>query len=112
MQQSHYNASALDFFKYLFIGLLAVPVLAVILFLHSYLIILLAHGISERLFIKTSIANNVSDIGDIQRATTMPEEESEELHADQSHVETEQPVPPIPTVEEMTEEYVDTTKEQ
>lgn len=100
-----------EFFKYLFLGLLVAPVLAVILFLHSYLIILLAHGISERLFIKTSIANNVSDIGDIQRATTMTEEESEELHADQPHVETEQPVTPIPTVEEMTEEHVDPTKE-
>ena len=59
----------------LFGGLLAIPLLCLILFLISYSIILSAHAISERLLIKAIVANNVSDLGDIHRAAVMPEAE-------------------------------------
>ena len=59
----------------LFGGLLAIPLLCLILFLISYPIILSAHAISERLLISALVANNVSDLGDIHRAAVMPEAE-------------------------------------
>lgn len=59
----------------LFGGLLAIPLLCLILFLISYPIILSAHAISERLLIRALVANNVSDLGDIHRAAVMPETE-------------------------------------
>lgn len=59
----------------LFGGLLAIPLLCLILFLISYSIILSAHAISGRLLIKAIVANNVSDLGDIHRAAVMPEAE-------------------------------------
>lgn len=65
----------LGFLIILFGGLLAIPLLCLILFLISYPIILSAHAISERLLIKAIVANNVSDLGDIHRAAVMPEAE-------------------------------------
>ena len=59
----------------LFGGLLAIPLLCLILFLISYPIILSAHAISERLLIRAIVANNVSDLGDIHRAAVMAETE-------------------------------------
>lgn len=96
------------FFKFFLVGLLIIPVMAVILFLHSYLIILLTHGVSELLLIKTSVANNVSDIGDIQRASVMAEEE---IGAPHTTVKAEQHQSYIPTSQEIPSESPDYTKE-
>lgn len=98
------------FFKVFLIGLLGIPGMAIGLFLQSYLVILLTHGASELLLIKTSIANNVSDLGDIQRATVMPEKEEDD--APHTNVETEQPESHSPASQEMTSDQLNPTKEQ
>lgn len=55
---------------YLIIGFV---LLAIACFIIGYLIILVAHVISERLRIKAMLANDVRDLGDIHRAATMTE---------------------------------------
>lgn len=100
-----------DFFRFFFLGLLGIPVLAIALFLHSYLVILIAHGISEMILIKTSIANNVSDIGDIHRATLMQEEVATEGSATLK-AEGAVAVPHIPTCDEVPGDTLGTPNEQ
>lgn len=67
-------------------GLLAIPILGIILYLMCYPIILISHAISERLLIKTIVANNVSDLGDIHRAAVMPEVEERVSEKDEKQV--------------------------
>lgn len=100
-----------DFFKLFFLGLLGIPVVAIVLFLNSYLVILISHGISEQILIKTSIANNVSDIGDIHRATLMQEvEPAEDLATDKEEGSDLEPL--APTAEETPSDTLGNPNEQ
>lgn len=100
-----------DFFKLFFLGLLGIPVVAIVLFLNSYLVILISHGISELILIKTSIANNVSDIGDIHRATLIQEvEPAEDLATDKEEGSDLEPL--APTAEETPSDTLGNPNEQ
>lgn len=95
------------FLSILFVGCLAIIVLGILLFLLSYLIILVAHTISEKLLIKAIVANNVSDLGDIHRAAMMPN--VEELESTKN----EMPIPlQTRTDEEGATNNASTTKEE
>lgn len=96
-----------NFLGILFVGLLAIIVLGILLFLLSYLVILAAHTISEKLLIKAIVANNISDLGDIHRAAMMPKVE------EPGNMKNEMPIPSqTRTDEESTTNNTSTTKEE
>lgn len=62
-----------DYLEAVVVLIIAFVLLAIACFIIGYLIILVAHVVSEKLRIKAMIANDVRDLGDIHRAAVMAE---------------------------------------
>lgn len=62
-----------DYLEAVVVLIIAFVLLAIACFIIGYLIILVAHVVSEQLRIKAMLANDVRDLGDIHRAAVMTE---------------------------------------